>query len=248
MTASEFREIYLFAIDYRDENGNLYSDEMIEYHILNAQESIEDFLSIKIFPQIISETLDYNAGDFGNWNYLRTSYFVRKAFELTGFIGSDNRQIDYPSPWLTARRTNDSSIGYERAINLVPNGTDNVEFSSSATYSALYPFFGYSTSHIPEYWQVVYTTGFDVIPRDILSAVGKMAAIDALNVLGDAGALGSGIASQSISIDGLSQSQSSTASATSAANTARVLQYTKELDKELNSLRDKYLGVAWASL
>lgn len=246
ISANELRDIYLFGINFTDEFGNPYSDQNLEYHILNAQESLEDLLNIKFKPQVIQETLNYDMRRYGQWCYLRTSYPVRKGFSLKGYVGTTS-QINYPASWLTSRRTNDP-IGWERQLNLVPSGQDSVSFSEQAIFSTSYMGAFYGSTDIPEYFEVTYTTGFDVLPRDILDTVGKIASIGALNVMGDIGSLGSGIASKSISIDGLSQSQSSTASATSAANTARILQYKKELDSELKDLKGKYRGIGFTSL
>ena len=134
-----------------------------------------------------------------------------------------------------------------RQIRIVPGGGDSVDFSSQAVYSSVYPIWGYSSSTIPNYFTTTYITGMQSVPRDILDAVGKMATISAANVLGDV-VLGAGIASSSLSIDSLSQSISTTQSATSSGMGARIIQYLKELDKELPALRDKYLGVTFTSL
>ena len=82
---------------------------------------------------------------------------------------------------------------------------------------------------IGSYWRVGYITGFGCseLPYDILEVIGKTASMNIFNMLGDI-ILGAGIASQSISIDGLSQSISSTASATSAGYGARLINYNKE--------------------
>lgn len=248
LTPAEFRSIYSFGVDYKDQNGNSYSDENIEYHILNAQEEIEDFLSIKLCPQVITETFNFSIRDFQNWSYIRTTFPVRKAFTLRGFVGENNQQIDYPSEWLTTRRTNDPNMGYERAVNIVPNGANSATFTSQATYTALYPFWGYTATKIPEYWTFEYTTGYDSIPRDLLKAVAKLAQIEYLGVIGESSPLGSGIAGKNISIDGLSQGIQTTQSATSSIFGARIKQLTEELNKELPLLRDKYVGVAWSSL
>ena len=247
MSAQELDSIYLFGIDFRDSFGNRYSDENKEFHIKNAMDEIEGFLNIKLTPQIIEERLDFNLSDYKNWGYLRTTLPVEKAYELKGFLNS-NRQVTYPSEWLSARTTNDKATGYFRQIRLVPGGSDSVDFSTSATYSTLYPFLAYTQSEIPNYFNVVYCTPtYDPIPPDIMSAIGKLAAISVLNILGDV-AIGAGIASTSISIDSLSQSVNTTQSAENNALSARVRMYTKELKEELAKLKDQYRGYAFASI
>lgn len=73
----------------------------------------------------------------------------------------------------------------------------------------------------------------------ILRAVGITSALLPLNIAGDLIA-GAGVASQSLSLDGLSQSIATTASATSAGYGARVIQYTKELTTLISNLKSKY--------
>ena len=60
-----------------------------------------------------------------------------------------------------------------------------------------------------------------------------------LNIAGDLIA-GAGIATQSISIDGLSQSVGTTSSATNSGYGARVIQFNKELKELMTTLRAKY--------
>jgi hypothetical protein len=240
MSVDEFDAIYLFGIDFKDEFGNSYSQDAKEYHILNAQESLEDMLGIKLKRQVIQEKFDYNHVDFRNWAYLRTTYPVECAMALDGFVGG-SRQISYPQSWLSTRQTNDKDIGYFRKINIVPGGSSVVDFTQQAAYSSQLPIWGYGNGTIPNYFTVSYVTGMTQVPRDIFDAVGKLAAIDAMNVLGDI-AIGAGIASQSLSIDGLSQSVNTTQSAENNALSARVRQYAKEMEKGLPALRDRYMG------
>lgn len=91
--------------------------------------------------------------------------------------------------------------------------------------------------HAPSMFEVIYTAGLDGLPGDgdrkpipanLIRAIGLMAAIHPLNILGDL-AIGVGIASRSISFDGISHSVNTTASAENAAFSARIIQHHKEL-------------------
>jgi len=64
-------------------------------------------------------------------------------------------------------------------------------------------------------------------------AIGLQAAIHPFNILGDL-AIGAGIASMSVSVDGVSRSINTTASAENAAFSARIIQYHKELRGDAN--------------
>ena len=84
----------------------------------------------------------------------------------------------------------------------------------------------------PSMIKVTYTAGMDAFDRDldsdIVKAIGLIAAAQPFNILGDI-VIGAGIASISTSIDGLSQSVNTTASAENSAFSARILAHQKEL-------------------
>lgn len=81
------------------------------------------------------------------------------------------------------------------------------------------------------------------VPSDVLHLVGMYAALFPLNTAGDLIA-GAGIAQRSFSMDGLSSSVSTTASATNAGYGARILQYTDEIKRLLPLVRRAYHGVS----
>jgi hypothetical protein len=71
--------------------------------------------------------------------------------------------------------------------------------------------------------------------------VGMIASMGPFNIAGDMIA-GAGIASQSIGIDGLSQSVSTTSSATNAGYGARIIQYQKDVKDQIKHLQNYYKG------
>lgn len=93
----------------------------------------------------------------------------------------------------------------------------------------------------PGGFEVDYETGYkssDFIPENLRAIIGKYGAIKALAAIGDG--LLAGFSSQSISLDGLSESFSSTQSATSAYFGARIAQYAKEIKEWLQRNRNKF--------
>ena len=96
----------------------------------------------------------------------------------------------------------------------------------------------------PQGFEIDYTTGYassDFIPEGLRSTIAKYAAIKVLAVVGDG--LLAGFSSQSVSLDGLSESFSSTQSATSAYFGARIKQYSDEIEKWLTKNRYKYAPI-----
>jgi hypothetical protein len=113
----------------------------------------------------------------------------------------------------------------------------------------LMPYLGMNAARagIPDYWKVAYLTGFDKIPDNILTVIGKLASIFILQQLGDV-ILGPGISSMSLGLDGLSQSVSSTKSASNSAFGSRISVYTKDLERELPALHDFFTGFVFTAL
>lgn len=242
LSISDLLETYFFGIPLRDQDGRSIDQNSIKFYIESAQTSVEDHLGIKLFPQIIEESKDFIYADWKNWSYVKTTYPVTKPLKLNGFIQS-TKQIEYPPEWLSSRTTSDGK-NYNRAIFLVPGvGTPT---SNSVVYSGITPHLGFfGNSRIPNYWQVTYKTGFEKIPSDIIAVIGKLAAISIFHIMGDLILGTAGIASQSVGIDGLSQSISTTSSATNAGYGARILGYVNDLKEEMPRLRMYYKGISF---
>jgi len=114
--------------------------------------------------------------------------------------------------------------------------------TNAIVYSGKTPHLGYlGRTQIPNYWRITYCTGFNKIPNDLKNFIGKLAAINIFHILGDL-ILGAGIASQSIGIDGLSQSISTTSSATNAGYGARIIGYSDDLKRQKTTLEAYYRG------
>ena len=243
MSADELLETYFYGISLTSQDGKVISAQMMEFYIDAATEETENSLDIKIMPQIISESNDFWYDDYRAWGYSRWQYPIKAAFALTGFLG-DVEQIVYPSEWLSSRKTNGNLFG--RNMYLVP--TNGTATSSSVVYSGVSPSIGFfGNRQVPNYWTGVYCTGFDKAPKDLLNFIGKLASINVFHILGDI-ILGAGIASQSIGIDGLSQSIATTSSATNAGYGARVSGYIADNKLAYPKLKGYYKGYETTSL
>jgi hypothetical protein len=236
---------YFLGIELTDPNGNPLPADSIQFYIDAAVEEFEGYLNLKLTKQIVRETLHYSLSDFHNWGFIPVSYPVNRPFVLQGYA-SGVRQVSYPVDWVS-RKTSSVSTDVQRSLYLVP-GTGQVSISGSAVYAGILPHLGWKGAQtIPNYWDIVYCTSFDKPPADILDAVGKLASINIFHQLGDI-ILGAGIANESISIDGLSQSIGTTSSATNAGYGARIIGYTNDLKKGLPRLKAKYDGMVIMSM
>lgn len=248
LTPHQLRSIYLYGIDTFDSNGNPLSDEAFQFFIDAAVAEIEGYLSVKLTKQVVQENRMYNREQFNVVGFVPTSFPVEKAFRLDGAI-NDIENIQFPEGWLSEKKSSDGT--FWRRIAILP-GNEKVTSFFSSTLPGFFPLQGYGygsrsagyalANNIADYWKVTYVSpGYGKF-KDIVEAVGKLAAISVLHVLGDnPPGVGSGIAQRSISIDGLSESISSTQSATSAGFTARLSRYWDEMQKTvLPNLKSRY--------
>jgi len=99
--------------------------------------------------------------------------------------------------------------------------------------------------HVPGFWHVDYTAGWnertDPIPFIILKLVGQTACVFLAAIWGDA--LSPGIASSSVSLDGVSESESKTASAIYGLFSAKIQQFQKDNEKLHRSIRESIIGL-----
>lgn len=246
ISPSELESLFFLGVPIKDSNGNRMSEQDMAFNIRFAIEEIEGLLNIKLVRQVISESQSYNIGDYQQWGYIPTTYPVACPNKVVGFLGKVE-QVTYPKSWLTSKKLNDG-IGYHRNMYMIPTSSNSQTDQNTVVYSGIAPHMGhYGSQNIPYYWNISYVTSFDRIPEDILMAVGKLATINIFAQLGDI-ILGAGVASQSIGIDGLSQSINSTASATSSGYGARMINYYKDLKESLPRLERKYKGITFTAL
>jgi hypothetical protein len=240
MNAEEFLSEWLVDIPLRGLGGQKMSRTKIEEKLKKAAEVIENDLDIKLAKRTVLEEHDYEKELFAMWGYIKMNYLINEVKYLAGKFNSVE-QIQFDNSWLSTKSKQDSAA---RNLHIVPLASGNVTFSGSG---ALFVFFK-NLEYIPNYWHICYVTGFDRIPRDIMEVIGKMAAITVMAVMGDI-SFGAGLASTSLSIDGLSQSISTTQSAENSLYSARIRQYATEIEKfDIKRLRARYKSVNFGVL
>jgi hypothetical protein len=228
-------------------NGVELPSSVIRQKILDAQLDVENYFAIKLFPQLIRENVTYYPEEFNNYGFVRVSYNIQRPLELQGFYGQ-GKQVEFSRDWLSTRQESTSRPGASgtpvgfRHMYVIPNG-GSATSTSGTVYSG--PFAAYTfrnSGPTPNYWQATYVTGFEVIPADLVNLVEKLAAIQVLAQLGDS-FLAPGISSQSISLDGLSQTMSTIRNAQGGVYAPRIIQYGKDIAERLDILRGKYRGI-----
>jgi hypothetical protein len=245
ISPSELIELYLSGIPLCYPDGSKIGMNSIKQKIQNSQKQLENFLSIKLRKQIIWESSDFIRNEFTSWGYIKTIFPIIEPLSLLGHI-NEVRQVSYPKSWLSVKRSNDKTKF--RNLYLIPNTKGGAQMTNHAfVFSGITPHLGFfGTNYIPNYWRIKYCTGFDKVPQDLISAIAKHSAIQILAIAGDL-VFGAGIGNQSISIDGISQSYSTT-KGNQGAFGGRIKQYIEELKEELLSLKAEYRGVMFNSL
>ena len=252
LTPDDFRYTYLWGTDFKATNGSSFTDEQVQYFIDAAVTEMERRLNITIRKRRIK------CEDVIEKNHLKrkvdyddeeTPYdFSYRKIQRYGMIQTKQR------PLLKVTRCMLLNKGHNDDDDLLPstvldkkNGVIKFlkrPFKPNDTWKgiceAISPF-GAETWNSHLFYSVNYEAGYetsDDIPEDLRHNIGLMIAISLLNVIGDG--LMAGFSSSSLSMDGVSESFSSTQSATSATFGARIMEYRKELEDYIQANKFKF--------
>jgi hypothetical protein len=251
ISVSQLKQRYLFGVldKITDSEGNPISDESLQAYINNAVSMLEHYLDIAIMPRCETEEKDYYANDYWQWSYFQlNSYPVIEieSIQVT-YLRNENQQpevaLDIPLNWV--RLSKDTGI-----VRLVPNNRfpAQLQIGQGGTF---FPELFRRNSNVPSLWTIKYKHGFadGKVPVLMNNAIGLIASLQALSIAGNL-VLGAGIASTSLSLDGLSQSISTTQSAENSAYSATRREYTEVLfgktkddpNSVVRILKDYYKG------
>ena len=232
LTPAKLKERFLFGVEIIDNEGNELSEETLQAYIDMAVSELEHDLDIPIVPTEICEEKDYFSNDYYGWGYfqLNTLPLIQMKEMNVVYLEDDPSTpasqgevvLEIPQSWWRVRE-------HDGIVRLVPNNRFPARLAVDNA-GAFFPELFRRNGHVPNLWRIKYDAGFKdgCVPMAINAAVGLMASIYALNIAGDL-VLGAGIASSSLSIDGLSQSINTTSSAENHAYSAKVLQYGNQL-------------------
>lgn len=249
VTPDDLRLTYLWGTDFKATNGESFTDEQIQYFIDAATADIERRLDITIKKKRIrwnarerdlEKNVDYDVEEaVYDFKFSRISRYgliktrqkpilkLHKLTLLSRFIAArdltQTTVVDYTKGLLKLMerpvRPSDTSSGIQTAIGVYGNQTLNAHLFYAIDYDA-----GFETSND--------------VPDDLREIVAKQAAVHLLNVIGDG--LMSGFSSSSLSLDGMSESFSSTQSATSAYFGARIKEYKDDIDLWIQQNKQKF--------
>lgn len=257
VTPDDLRYTYLWGTDFKATNGQSFTDEQIEYFIKAAMTEIERKLDITIEKKKIR----YNATERNlekgvDYDMDESVYDFRyQKIARYGLIRTRKRPIAKlhsikllsrlaQARDLTTRTIVDKQKGTLRLMERPPKPTETSSGIQTAT-----GMYGNETFAMQLFYAIDYDAGFetaDDVPQDLREIVAKSAAVNLLDIVGDG--LMSGFSSSSLSMDGLSESFSSTQSATSAYFGARIKEYKDDIALYIKQNRYKFNNLPMGSI
>jgi hypothetical protein len=257
LTADDLRLTFLWGIDFRASNGQPYTDEQVRFFINDAAAQIERELKITIKKTRIMfepdsrglrQGMDYDV-DESRYTY------KRERVQRNGMIKTRRRPVRSVSRLDILSRnekvtsllnayTLDKNKGLIKFFNRLPKTSD----SFRAVETVIYPY-GAETRDNNFFYAIDYVAGYedsDQVPADLRGVIGKVAAVSLLNNIGRG--LMSGFSSSSLSMDGVSESFSSTQSATSAYYGADIKQYESEIKDYIEANKLKFGFITMGAL
>jgi hypothetical protein len=257
ITTDDLRYTYLWGVDFRASNGASYTDAQIQFFINAALEETERVLNITIRKTRVKCEPQRRGLEKGkDYDEAEPYYtFKRERVERNGMITTRKRPVisisrldlmnrnDRIIPLLQAS-TLDPMKGQIKFFNRMPRQSDSMR----GVETAIYPY-GAETLERNLFYAIDYIAGFesaDDVPLDLRQVIGKQAAVSLLNIIGRG--LMSGFSSSSLSMDGVSESFSSTQSATSAYYGADIKEYKDDIEKYIAENRMKFGHIVMGAL
>lgn len=235
ITVADLKRNYLHGVDTRDNNGKELSRKAIDFILKAAISQLEHDYEITVTPtQYKDERHDYKMDDYWNWCLIQLRH--KPVISIDRFalsVASQDVLCEFPTDWIRLNNMNGQ-------LQIAPiSGSVGLFNIGNVTFLPRILIFN---DVFPAFFRLTYTAGFEQgkIPPIVNNAIGLIAALRVLSIAGDL-VVGAGIANSSLSMDGLSQSVGTTASAMYGAYSARMEDYRKELDK-ITAILKKYYG------
>lgn len=236
LSITELRRIYLFGVDLTGDDAAPFPLEMFAHYIRQAIDQVEHMLDIYLLPRKIIERHDFYRRDYESYGFLKLNTKpCISVQEVSLEYPLDTKVVVFPADWVRLDR-------HAGQVHLLPARGTFTQSLVSAGGGYLPLVFG-GADFIPDLWRVEYFAGFELgkVPPVIKEVVGMYAALGGLNLAGDLLA-GAGVASKSLSIDGLSSSVSTTSSPEFSGYGSRILEYTRALKDKMPALHRFYHG------
>lgn len=239
-TRQWFIDTYLTGIDLTDERGQPYAESVFDHAIAAAVERTRKELDIEIALGTFEERHDFDWRQWGEWCWLQVRKRPLQSIDELIFQFGQTPVLRVPLSWIV------QTVPESGQFQMVPSGGSTTALGPAPGYGIppwIGPGAGYGARTVPAFYRVTYKAGFATgqFPEDVKQIIGLHAAMFVLATAGELVA-GPGVAAKSISMDGLMQNLTSTASATMGGYGARITQCWKELKALLPLVRAYYHG------
>lgn len=224
ITTEDLIDNHFQGIDLATYDGTPFSRSFLVSSLNSAIDRAEMMFDICISPRDIKGELHDFEGNSLFDSYQYTPLYKRPVREIKSmtYLMGNQRILEIPKKWIQL----DKRMG---DVTIFPTA-GSVNYINPAIGAAV-PYF-MTRSYMPMAVSIDYSAGMELkdIPHNLLDWIYKYAAITIFEVWGDQ-IIGAGIASSSVSIDGLSQSIGTTQSAMYGGASARILEYRKDLEE-----------------
>lgn len=201
LTAKHLKENYLTGFTFAGPDGQELAPAFFEEKLANAITKFEDITHIDVLQrEVTSEKHDYMTTDYLNYAFMQLFRTPCQNVSQVRAVYPTGQVIQvFPQEWVRLYVEHSQ-------FHLVPTSGSLAQVMLGGGNGYL-PFIFAGLSYLPNLWEVDYVSGFavDAIPREVAGVVCKLASIEVLTIMSDlVGPIG--VASQSLGIDGMSQS------------------------------------------
>lgn len=261
LTADDIRFTFLWGIDLQasDIPVSTIDDKQLEWCVDEALETWEQELNIDIRKRIYkvnpSDSLtrsklwregvdytdeedmyDFSKQQWQNFGFMKLRHRPIISIETAELYDVLGQKILDVLDWVRLYKKPGQIAIYPKGSFTIGQG-----YAGASVFAAWHSMF---STNFPHGFKLEYTTGIessDYIKEDLRRVIGMVAAINALGWIGDG--LMAGFSSSSIGLDGLSESFSSTQSATSAYFGARIKSYIDQIAEFRKHNKYKYCNI-----
>lgn len=235
----------IFGIPLFDSEGNPFPRDLLQSYLDSAISWAEMTLNICIKPRTLEERHDYLLDDYRNWGFVKVFKKPILEVESVELFYGQQRMYQIPENWIHP----DCLSGQ---IQMFPtSGSSGMIITS--TGGLVTPLLAGSIGYAPKMWKVKYKAGLregdgtgiynqTTLHPLLKDMIYRKACMGILGVWGDL-IIGAGVANQSLSIDGLSQSIGTTQSAMFGGASARIKQLEEDVNNMLPALQSYYNGL-----
>lgn len=236
LTVEQLKQAFLFGIDLTNDDDDPFPDEMFALYLQAAMAQTEMELDINLVPKFFDQFYDFYRRDYENFCFVQLKEKPLISIEKVSLELGGQTIITFDNAWVKPDL-------HGASFQIYP-GNSAIGSSFITQGGGYLPFIFGMNDYLPNLIHVQYFAGLGLGDARYLpllrEVVGKRAARGPLNTAGDLIA-GAGIGSQSIGIDGLSRSVTTTNSSSMSGFGGRITMWDKEVAGAMKTLR-RYFG------